>query len=58
MHYKQTEVCQACAQLKHVCQTCLLGKFCHNKAWSEIVYPFYPDSMYEYNLATNFILVL
>ena len=26
MRYKRTEVCQACAQLKNVCQTCLLGK--------------------------------
>lgn len=27
MRYKKTEVCQACAQLKNVCQTCLLGEF-------------------------------
>ena len=26
MRYKKTEICQACAQIKNVCQTCLLGK--------------------------------
>lgn len=28
MRYKKTEVCQACAQIKNVCQTCLLGQWC------------------------------